>query len=801
MMAQQQTTPNHLLLQERLHRHWSQRELAARLGTSFVNVSRWERGITIPGAYFRLRLCELFEKSPQELGLFLDPMSEEQDAPKVPLWSVPYPRNPLFTGRAILLHSLHTFLQQHMTTALTQTSALHGLGGVGKTQVALEYIYRYASAYTAVFWLSADTADTLLASMVTLAEVLNLPERNEQNQQRMVRAVGRWLEHQQGWLLVCDNVENLSVLQPVLPAAHQGSILLTTRLQALGTTARQFNIEPMDLEEGTAFLLQRAKRLHPGTPHVRLVPADVLAAQSIVEAMGGLPLALDQAGAYIEETQCGLADYLVQYQQRRSLLLERRGYGSLDHPESVQATLSLAFQQVQQKNPTALDILRLCAFLAPETIPEEVIIAGLTARHEQELAISRNPWILDEAIAVLRMYSLVHRDPQAKALTLHRLVQMVVREQMDKHEQHVWVTRTIIALKLCFPEVEYETWKQCERLLPHALHCAKYFTSWKATHTEELAALLFKTGMYLTDRDRFTEAEALLKEALQLREQALGAEHPQVATILQALGEVYDILHRDTEAASLLQQALSIREHTLGLDHPEVAESLMSLAGVCWHRGDHRKQEQFLLRACCIWETTLGPDHPKVARVLTRLAALYSQQEHHEEAEQLLLRALHIQKQTLGIDHPHRMGTLNNLALVYKNQGRYTEAEPLLQQALHIREHASGPEHHLLAMPLSNLAELYTQQGKWIEAEQNYRRALHLVEQALGPENPDVMYPLQGLAELYYKQGKYAPAERFFRRALQVCEQTWGTEHPLVAEILKEYAQLFKADATRKEIY
>ena len=299
------------LIEARKYRQWSQQELAGLIGTTQNNISRWERGITTPGPYFRAKLCELFDRLPQDLGLLNDQEIEKPQptpglagtntslpAPDqcVSYWCVPYARNPFFTGRDHLLHSLHTMLQQQNggAAALTQSYALYGLGGIGKTQIALEYAYLYAPAYTAILWVSAETSETLLASFNSLADVLLLPERNEQDQTKVISAVIRWLERKQEWLLIFDNVEDLTLLQPFLPAARQGSILLTTRLQSLGTFAQQIIVECMNEEEGRIFLLQRARLLQPSTSLTHLSSTDVLAAQIIVEEMDGLPLALDQ---------------------------------------------------------------------------------------------------------------------------------------------------------------------------------------------------------------------------------------------------------------------------------------------------------------------------------------------------------------------------------------------------------------------------------------------------------------------------------------------------------------------------
>ncbi len=347
------------LIEERKRRQWSQQEVANLLGTTRHNVSRWESGTTTPGPYFRARLCELFGKKPQDLGLFTKQISGEQrcaPAPNtppcvldqyLPSWHIPYPRNPFFTGRLQILQTLHAALtQQNDVPPLTRSYALRGLGGIGKTQIALEYAYRYASAHTALLWVNAQTRETLLASFISIAEMFSLLEQAEQDGNKIIQAVTRWLGKQQGWLLIFDNVEDLTLLPQFLPPTHQGSLLVTTRLQALGTLAQPITVEPLIVTEAVLFLLQRAKLLPPGMAPMHLSPTDMLTAQTIVEEMAGLPLALDQAGAYIEETQCSLGNYLQHYLEQRLRLLDRRGNSCQDHPASVQTTLSLSLQQV-----------------------------------------------------------------------------------------------------------------------------------------------------------------------------------------------------------------------------------------------------------------------------------------------------------------------------------------------------------------------------------------------------------------------------------------------------------------------
>src|SRR5947209_911601 len=794
------------LKREREQQGWTQSELAEHVGTTQINLSRWENHVTVPSPYYRQRLGELFGKSIQELGL-LPASSEERDeeittfsdtpdsytsTPPPPIWNVPHRRNPFFTGREEILAHLYTLLRSSKAAALTQAQAISGLGGIGKTQVAVEYAYRYRDHYQAIFWINATSREVLSADFVILAALLNLPEQQEKDQDIVKRAVKRWLTTHTGWLLILDNVDDLEMIVDFLPVAGTGDVLITTRLQALGTVAQRIEVEKMVLDEGVMFLLRRTKVLTPGSSLDQVPKEKQAQATEIVTALDGLPLALDQAGAYIEETRCGLSRYLELYGTRRKELLLRRGRFPINHPDSVIATWSLSFQQVEQESVAAADLLRLFAFLDPEAIPEEMITLGAAELGPALGAVASDPLQLDTIIELLLRYSLIRRSPEVKSLSIHRLVQAVLRDGMERDAQCVWAERATRAVNHAFPDVELQTWEKCQRCLPHAQMCATYIEAYELAFPE--AARLFnEAASYLVAHARYEQAELLLLRAQAIRHQVLEANHPDTARTLNDLGEVYQNQGKYQEAELLLQEALTIRQQVPGMEHPDVAQTLHNLANLYRTRGVYVEAEPFYLQALHIRETTLGIDHPLVAQSYYGLAKLYYSQEKYQQAEKLCKQALHIQEQRLGHNHPLVAASLNILANIYQGQNKLDQAKEMNMRALRIRESTSGADHPHVAIIANNLVGIYHVEGRYREAEPLIARSIRIHEQSLGWDHPYMAYSLSNLAENFFLQGDYVQAESYYKKALAIREQNLGFNHPRTASTYYDLAWLYSA--------
>lgn len=817
---------------------FTQRQLAERMDVHYNTILNWERGDYLPAT--KGIVLELA----RQLGLEDDETRHLLEASlTVPTfyWNVPYRRNPCFTGREAFLQNIHTLLAAQQPVALTQAAALSGLGGIGKTQVAIEYAYRYRLGYRAVFWLAAETAESLMTSVQQIADLLHFPTRENADQSQLGEALRRWLTTHQEWLVIADNVEELDLLYPLLPSLGAGALLLTTRRQALGKQAELLVLPPMSQQEGIRLLLRRSGQdlgsaFGKSLPQESLKEAPIAAeAAQLVELLEGLPLALDQAGAYLEETGCQISDYVQRYLHQRKQILAYRGIHAGAHPASVATTLRLSVEQVERVYPAAGDLLRLCAFLHAEAMPEEIFGAGASHLGPVLHSLVTNPYQFDLALAALRGASLITRHAETRALTIHRLVQAVLRDQMEPAETQLWSKRVILMLNAAFPTVAFNTWAQCERYIAHVLACLPLLEQ-AGSALPEASEVLFRAGSYLLARGRLASAETLLNSAVVLKEQALDVDGHGLLELLGQQGELYWMQGKYELAEQLLWRVLALEERELGASHPLIAETLSNLRAlyrsqgkpeqaeplymravqnhnqaselstpqtmaetlntlgvVCYAQGKYEQAEALYQHALRVREEHLGSTHPDTAGSLNALGLLYWSQGKYTQAEPILKRALAIRETQLGSEHPDIGASLNNLAALYRSQGKYEQAEPLYQRALLVHEEQLGTEHPDTAASLNNLANLYNDQGKHVQAEALHRRALAIREAQLGPEHPDTALSLNNLANLYRDQGKHAQAEQLFVRALLIREQKLGPEHPDTATTLHNLALLRQA--------
>lgn len=666
----------------------------------------------------------------QIAGQVIRKQANRQEAP---LYVLPYRQTQFFTDREAVLATLSATFAAAQPPQLP-VLALSGLGGVGKTQIALAYTFRASQQYQTVLWLNASSREDLSMEVNGLADRLSLPQEERADEQRLFAAVKNWLQTHSSWLLVLDQIDDMTLTNLLVPTQGNGHVLLTTHRQAAGDFASVIPITPMEAEASVELLLRRA--------HIsQTASADVIAqATTIAQELDGFPLALDQVGAYLEETGCGLAAYLELYQHERATLLGQRGQLANNHPASVLITLKLAIEKVTGKQVANLDLLRLLAFLQPDAIPEEMFVDGAEALDEPLRTLATNRLTLHQALADLLSFSLVQRCADATTLCIHRIAQAVISTTLTLEQQQHWASRAILLVNRVFPQVSSETWAECNRFLPQARHCAQLIADFQLTLLEA-APLLERLGSYCYLRADYNEAETYLTQALHLHEQRQWEDSIEAARTLNTLGRLYHRQARYAEAEQLHLRALELREQALGPDDPETAESLHNLAVLYGKLGEYQRAEQFYLRVHAIDERTGNTEDLEAAKTLNNLAMIYYLQGNYPQAETAYQRVLALYERILPTDANNidLAYPLNGLGVVYERLGRFQEAEQLYQRALTIREHTLGDKHPETAHSLHKLATIYVAQKHYQQAEQYYQRALSIFEQHFGSEHPDTL--------------------------------------------------------------
>jgi len=719
-----------------------------------------------------------------------------------PIFRLPA-RNRNFTGREALLDRLRNQLAAGRAAALTAATgvAAHGLGGAGKSQLAIEYAWRWASEYQRIIWIQAETPETLGRDFDALAADLKLFGKDHAVERAaVIEAVHQHLQENPGWLLIFDNAPEPRAVEYAVPRAG-GQVIFTSRFTAWGKYAVPLRVGVWAPEEAEQFLLRRA-----GSKDGQSNAPERQAAAEVAQGMGYLPLALEHAAAYCEQSSLALADYLPLFQDRRLELFRPETLGSPGDTETITVTttwtLSLDRIRGSEDCPEAEAFFSLCAFFGPDRIPLEMVRAGADHLPEPLAAAMRDELKVNRTLAALLRYSLVTVEGSGKerVLSVHRLLQEVTRERLGEDGKIGCITAALRIVSQAFPDdcSDVRAWPACGRLAPHAAAILDYAEP-REIELEMTALVLNDLAGYAWGRAEYSTAEPLFQRALAIREKALGPDHPYIATSLNNLALLYHNQGRYDQAEPLHQRALAIMEKALGPDHPATAASLNNLAALYNNRSRYDQAEPLCRRALAIWEKALGPDHPDTASSLDNLAVLYYNQGRYDQAEPLYRRALAVTEKALGPEHPDTASSLNNLAALYDNQGRYDQAEPLLRRALAIREKGLGLDHPDTASSFHNLAALYHHHDRCDQAEPLYQRALAIQEKSLGPDHPSTATSLHNLALLYHKQGRYDQAEPLYRRALATREKALGPDHPSTATTRTSYAALLRATGRNAE--
>ena len=649
-----------------------------------------------------------------------------------PIWHVPHSRNMNFTGREEILSDLRNALESGKPAALTQ--AISGLGGVGKSQLAIEYAYRHGLSYEIVWWMHSEQPATLRAEYAGLAVKLDLPEQQAQDQRITVEAVKEWLRRNKNWLLIFDNALDAESVREYIPSGSVGHIIITSRDSSWRGVATSLSVKVLPKSEAVEFIVNRTGQ------------QDEVTAVTLAETLGCLPLALEQAAAYIEACGCSLSHYASLFQESKKELL-REGKIATDYPDTVATTWEMAFQQVERENPTAADLLRLCAFFAPDDIPLQVIKDGAEHLPEPIASAVVNPLSCDKSLAALRHYSLIERKEEF--VSIHRLVQAVTQHRMGKEAVKEWTETAVRIIYNAFPKNsrDFRTWKTCSLLLPHAL-AALSDAEMLELDADATARLLNNVAGYIYGRGDFRQAVLLLKRALAISETAFGPDHLTVALRLNNLGLLLKELGDFVGAKANYERALIIYEGVLSPDHPDIATCLTNLGLVLKGLGDFDGAKANHERALAIGESAFGDNHPQVAIYANNLGGVLQDLGDFAGAKAHYERALAIEEAALGPNHPNVATRLNNLGGVLQDLGDFAGAKTHYERALTISESALGPDHPTVAIRLSNLGGVLQDLGDFASAKAHGKRALRILRESLGEDHPNTVRVRKNLESL-----------------------------------------------------
>jgi len=656
---------------------------------------------------------------------------------------------PLFKGREGFLQTLHTALTRAGagTAAAVTGKALHGLGGVGKTRLAIEYSLRHADDYSALLFVRAETPERLEAGLAALAgvDILDLKEKEAREDEVKIAAVLGWLARHPLWLMIFDNVDDrkaAAAVEKLLPKLFGGRVLITGRMANYSASVEMLPLDVLEIGDATEFLLDRTQGRRAGTPD------DNAFAQDLAEKLGRLALALEQAGAYIATQRIGFARYLNLWQENRAQLLHWFDKDLMAYHHSLAATWATS---VEQLTPAGRRLLERLAFFAPEPVPESLLDVacpssfetGSSSPPQDEGTNPNGPHFEDgphaeeptewasrstraapldfdahEALADLFAYSLASRvaatDGRARepGFAIHRLVQDFTRRGLQEAKRKQVLEEALRWVNAAFvgdPE-DGRSWATLDPLAPHALALARRAD--EAGISEPTARLMRQLGSLFYAKCRYAEAEPMYRRAFAITEASFGPDHPNIAIDLNNLAQLLQATDRLAESEPMYRRALAIDEASFGPDHPNVARDLNNLAFLLQATNRLAEAEPMYRRALAIDEATYGPDHPDVARDLNNLSLLLKATNRLAEAEPMYRRALAIDEATYGPDHPDVANKLNYLASLLRATNRLAEAEPLMRRALAIFSRSFGWGHPSTTTAQENLSALLIAMGR-----------------------------------------------------------------------------------------
>jgi tetratricopeptide (TPR) repeat protein len=682
--------------------------------------------------------------------------------------------------------------------------AIFGLGGVGKTQIALEFVYqlRERKPDCAVFWIPVTNIESMLEAYLEVGRQLQIPNI-EQEQAGIQKLVQQRLSQESSgkWLLVFDNSDDIDIWTDradnttgsgrridYLPQSKYGSILFTTRSRKAAAKLAGKNVVSIGEMDDTM-----AKHLLEKCLINRHLLIDEQTTMDLLEKLTHLPLAIVQAAAYINENQIALSDYTALLDDTEQNLIEilseefedEGRYQDIKIP--IATTGLISFGQIRSRDPLAAEYLSFKSCVDAKDIPQSL----LPPAQSNKKAI--------DAIRTLSAHSFITKHKTDPLVDIHRLVHLAKRNWLrTKCSLRQWTAKALKRLEEVFPDDNHRNRRVWRMYLPHARYAALESEGDDDVGNDK-TELLWKFGHRTYKYGRYNEAEKAYAEVMETRKRVLGEEHPSTLTSMANLASTFRSQGRWKEAEELGKQVVENRKRVLGAEHPDTLTSMTELAFTYNNQGRWNKAEELGKQVMETQKRVLGAEHSDTLDSMFILSWIYRDQGRWKEAEELGRQVVESNKRVLREEHPTTLVSMGNLALTYKYQCRWDQAEELFMQIKERYMRLYGVEHPDTLTSMGNLAATYRPQGRLKEAQELEVEVMETSKKLLGKDNPDTLRSMANLAATYRGQGRLKEAEEMFLQVIEVCNRLFGEEHPNTLSTVGNLALTYMSQGRWKE--
>lgn len=647
---------------------------------------------------------------------------------------MPFYRNKIFTGREQDLITLAKFVFFKTTTTqntiITQIAATSGMGGIGKTQLAIEFCYRYGLFFHGVHWINARNG-SIDAEIVACGLEMGFSNFPKNTSEQVSMTIREWKKQPQR-LIILDNLEDPNLLTSWLPKFNGLNLLVTTRRQQyppdLGINI--FNLEVL-LRTDSLLLV---KKLNPNSRFFKDAELDALA-----ERLGDLPLALDLAGRYLfARKSLSIDQYLIQLDKQGSALNHSslknwtKNNSPTSHETSLVATFLLSWKQLgnNKTDKLAKKFFIAAGYLAPNSpIPEILfVLLALPVEKEKKVNFEKIKEYTDGAILQLQQLGLLTEN-----LVIHPLLGEFARSLTTKTNILVDITRKLVSISIRAVETDIPA-----VFAPFRAHAEKLFIYAEKYGLLEAAQLVNCLGYYHNTVAEYSSALNAYNRALEIWEKNLGREHHLIAIVLNNLGYTYNEMGDYHSAKRMFELAKDIDEKLFGENHPDIGTRYNNLGNALSNLGEHKKAKSLLEKALELDEKQYGPEHRDVSRDANSLGMILRELGELKRAKELLEKALLIDEKILDDDHPDTVIHTNNMGSLLQQMGDFENAKSYYERSLSLAEKNFGKSHPIVARRLQNFASLYYQTGDLPLALDFVNRAKQMYEKYLASEHPTI---------------------------------------------------------------